>query len=127
MTTLYRADDADLLVSVLAGEQVHLDAAAILDGLTAEQAEAKPNGLPYSIAELVSHLCYWQEWFNGCLVDGFTGIAQHSVDGWPAVPAGGWDVLRDRYLQSHTRGLKPARYVGLPLPGSAQRSPSIVP
>jgi uncharacterized damage-inducible protein DinB len=100
MTILYRADDPDLLVSVLGGAQVHLDAAAILDGLTAEQAETKPNGLPYSIAELVSHLCFWQEWFNGCLVDGFTGIAQHSVDGWPAVQAGDWDVLRDRYLTS---------------------------
>jgi len=99
-TALYRADDRNLLTSVLVGESVHLEPAAILDGLTGEQAHAKPHNLPYSIAELVAHMCYWQEWFNACLVSGFTGIAKHSVDGWPTVHADGWDVLRARYLYS---------------------------
>jgi uncharacterized damage-inducible protein DinB len=100
MTTLYRADDPNLLTSVLSGEGVHLETGAILDGLTADQAHAKPNGLPHSIAEIVAHICYWQEWFNGCAVVGFTGIAAHAVDGWPAVPPDGWDQLRRRYLHS---------------------------
>ena len=100
MTTRYNADDRSLLTSVLSGENVHLEPAAILGGLTAEQAHTRPNGLPYSIAELVSHMCYWQEWFNACLLSGFTGIAQHAVDGWPAVAADGWDALRERYLKS---------------------------
>jgi DinB superfamily len=47
----------------------------VLDGLTADQANAKPNGLPHSIAEIVAHICYWQKWFNDCAVAGFTGIA----------------------------------------------------
>jgi len=98
VTSLYTFDDRDLLASVLAGESLHLEPAAILDGLTDAQAHARPHGLPYSIADLVSHLCFWQEWFNACLVDGFTGIPQHSVDGWPAAPAGGWEALRDRYV-----------------------------
>ncbi len=100
MTALYRIDDRDLLASVLAGEGVHLDPAAILDGLSDAQAQEKPNGLPYSIAELVAHMCHWQEWFNACIVSGFTGIAQHSVDGWPAVGPGDWDALRERYVRS---------------------------
>ena len=100
VTKLYRADAADLLISVLAGEGVHLDPAAILDGLTGEQAHTKPNGLPYSIADLVAHMCFWQEWFNSCLVSGFTGIPQHSVDGWPATGTAGWDDLRGRYVRS---------------------------
>ena len=100
MTTLYRADDPNLLTSVLNGEGVHLELGAILDGLTAAQADAKPHGLPHSIAEIVAHICYWQEWFNNCAVVGFTGIAEHAVDGWPAVPPDGWDALRTRYLQS---------------------------
>jgi hypothetical protein len=32
--------------------------------------------------------------------DGFTGIAEHAVDGWPPAPADGWDTLRTRYLHS---------------------------
>lgn len=100
MATLYKADDGNLLTSVLAGEGVHLDPAAILDGLTGEQADTKPHGLPYSIADLVAHMCFWQEWFNACLASGFTGIAQHSVDGWPATEAAGWDDLRQRYVRS---------------------------
>lgn len=99
-TSPYRADDRELLTSVLDGEGIHLEAGRILDGLTSEQAQTKPHGLPYSIADLVAHMCYWQEWFNACLVAGFTGIAQHSVDGWPAVDANGWDVLRERYIRS---------------------------
>ena len=100
MSALYRADDRNLLTSMLAGEGVHRDPAAILGGLTNDQALTKPGGLPYSIAEVVAHMCFWQEWFNACLVSGFTGIPQHSVDGWPAVPADGWDAVRERYVRS---------------------------
>ena len=100
MTSLYRSDDRDLLTSALAGESVHLAPAAILDGLTDAQAHTRPHDLPYSIADLVSHMCFWQEWFNACLVSGFSGIPQHSGDGWPAVSAGGWEPLRERYIRS---------------------------
>ena len=100
MTRLYQLDDRDLLTSVLAGESVHLEPARILDGLTDAQAHTKPHGLPYSIADVVAHMCFWQEWFNACLVSGFTGIPTHSVDGWPAAPDGGWDTLRERFIRS---------------------------
>jgi uncharacterized damage-inducible protein DinB len=100
MADLYKADDRELVASVLAAEGVHLEPAAILDGLTNEQAQTKPLELPYSIAGLVAHMCFWQEWFNACVVDGFNGIPQHSVGGWPSVDPDGWDVLRARYLRS---------------------------
>jgi uncharacterized damage-inducible protein DinB len=100
MTALYRVDDPNLLTSVLSGEGIHLEPGAVLEGLTADQAQAKPHGLPHSIADIVAHMCYWQEWFNNCAVVGFTGIAEHAVDGWPAVPPDGWDALRTRYLHS---------------------------
>ena len=100
MTTLYRVDDPHLLTSVLSGEGVHLEPGAVLDGLTADQAHAKPHGLPHSIAEIVAHISYWQEWFNNCVLIGFTGIPEHAVDGWPAVPPDGWDAQRTRYLHA---------------------------
>jgi uncharacterized damage-inducible protein DinB len=101
MTTHYRVEDRSLLAAVFSGEGVHLAPDAILDGLTAEQAFAKPHNLPHSIAELVAHMCYWQEWFNRSAMEGFTGIAEHAAEGWPAVSASDdWEALRARYLQS---------------------------
>jgi hypothetical protein len=60
MTTLYKADDRNLLRSVLNANGIHLGPGAVIDGLTAEQAHARPHGLPHSIAEIVAHMCYWQ-------------------------------------------------------------------
>jgi uncharacterized damage-inducible protein DinB len=100
MSTLHRINDRSLLTGILSGEGVFLEPAAVLDGLTAEQVLAKPHGLPHSIAEIVSHMCYWQEWVNCCVVVGFTAIAEHAADSWPMVPTDGWDELRTRYLSS---------------------------
>ena len=90
MTTLYKFDDARLLASILNGEGTYLGPAAVLEGLSEEQAHAKPHGLPHSIAEIVAHMCYWQEWFNACAEKGFSGIPEHAPEGWPmsrAAPA----------------------------------------
>lgn len=100
MATLYRVDDRSLLISVIGGEGAFLNPADILDGLSAEQASAKSHGLPHSIADIVAHVLHWQEWANGCAVAGFTGIAEHAADGWPAVSADDWDRLRSRFVAS---------------------------
>ena len=100
MSALHKIDDGQLLTSVLNGDGVYLGPAAVLEGISDDQAHAKPHGLPHSIAEIVAHLGYWQEWANGCAVAGFTSIAEHAVDGWPPVPAGGWDACRTRYLDA---------------------------
>jgi len=100
MSTLYKVDDRSLLTDLLSGGGGFQGPAVVLEGLTAEQALAKPHGLPHSIAEIVAHMCYWQEWFNGCAVAGFTAPAEHAAVGWPPVSADGWDALRARYLAS---------------------------
>ena len=73
--------------------------AAVLEGLSEEQAHAKPHGLPHSIAEIVGHMCYWQEWFNACALKGFTNIPEHAAEGWPAA-SNGWAAVRERYLRA---------------------------
>ena len=98
MSTLFKVNDPSLLISLLRGDGVFRGPADVLDGLSAEHALAKPHGLPHSIAEIVAHMCYWQEWFNACALSGFTGVPEHAADGWPAVAADGWDALRSRYL-----------------------------
>jgi hypothetical protein len=100
MTALYKFDDARLLASILNGEGTYLGPAAALDGLSEEQAHAKPHGLPHSIAEIVAHMCYWQEWFNACAEAGFSGIPEHAPEGWPVPSSCGWAALRNRYLSA---------------------------
>lgn len=100
MDTLYQINDRLLLTDLLNGEGSHLGPAAILDGLSPEQAFAKPHGLPHSIADLVAHMHFWQKWFNACLATGFTPPPASAADGWPAVGPGQWEVLREGFLQS---------------------------
>ena len=98
MSTLYRIQDRDLLMGLLSGAGGFHGPAAVLEGLTAEQALAKPHGLPHSIAEIVAHMCYWQEWFTRCANEGFNGVVEHAPEGWPALAPDRWEVLRTRYL-----------------------------
>jgi uncharacterized damage-inducible protein DinB len=100
MNPPFIVDDRNLLTSMLDGEGGFHGPAAALDALTAEQALAKPHGLPHSIAEIVAHMCYWQEWFNACAVTGFTGAPEHAAEGWPEVAGDGWDAVRTRYFAS---------------------------
>ena len=100
MSALYKVEDRELLVGLLSGEGGFHGAAAVLEGLTTEQALSKPRGLPHSIAEIVAHMCYWQEWFSRCAAEGFTGVAEHASEGWPAVAPDGWEALHTRYLRA---------------------------
>ena len=99
MTTVYRFDDPRLLASILNGEGTYLGPSAVLDGLSEEHVHAKPHGLPHSIAEIVAHMCYWQEWFNACAETGFTGVPEHAPEGWPDPSNSSWAALRERYLR----------------------------
>ena len=75
-----------------------LGPAQALGGLTAGQAEARVGGTPHSIAEIVAHLVFWQEWFCG-RCDGSAGpMPAHAAIGWPAPEPGGWQTLRARFL-----------------------------
>jgi hypothetical protein len=98
MSILYRVEGRNLLTGLLSGEGGFQGPARVLDGLTSQQAHAKPHGLPHSIAEIVAHMCFWPEWFNGCAARGFTGAPLHAEEGWPPVPADGWEALRSRYF-----------------------------
>jgi uncharacterized damage-inducible protein DinB len=100
MSILYQVDDRNLLNDLLDGTGAFLAPAAVIEGLTPEQAAAKPQGLPHSIAEIVAHMCFWQEWFNSCAARGFTGAPEHAPEGWPAVAADGWEDVRSRFLNS---------------------------
>jgi uncharacterized damage-inducible protein DinB len=76
---------------------------AALDGLTAELAERPIPGAPHTIAELVAHLAFWQDWFAG-RCDGTAGpMPPSAAIGWPAPEPGRWEALRQRFLDGLER------------------------
>jgi hypothetical protein len=100
MSTRHRIEDRNLLLALLTGESDFRGPAAILEGLTPEQAFAKPHNLPHSIAEILAHITFWQEWFNSCARNGFTGLVEHAEPGWPSVDPDTWDTIRGGCLEA---------------------------
>lgn len=98
MADLYRIDDRDLLAAIVGVSVGFHSPEVALSGLTGEQAVAKPAGAPHSIAEIVAHMCFWQDCFNQIGLHGFTGFPEHAEGGWPPCTATQWPKLRERYL-----------------------------
>jgi len=69
-----------------------------LEGLATEDAERRLSGAAHSIAEIVAHMAFWQDWFLArCLGHG-AGMATSAAEGWPAVAPGSWPEVRLRFL-----------------------------
>lgn len=83
---------------LLVETHTHLPPAAMLAGLTAADATRHIAGLPHSIAEIVAHMAYWQEWFATRCEGGDAPMAATAADGWPATGEGAWPEIADRFL-----------------------------
>lgn len=98
MSDLYSIQDRNLL-RLIAGVSVGFHSPeVVLSGLTPEQATTKPQGAPHSIAEIVAHICFWQDYFNQAARQGFRGLPRHASEGWPPCSAADWLELHDRFL-----------------------------
>jgi uncharacterized damage-inducible protein DinB len=83
--------------ALLSDNHAHIPALSALDGLTPDAADARIAHAPHSIAEIVAHLTFWQEWFCG-RCDGFAGpLPSSAALGWPAPAPGSWDTVRARF------------------------------
>jgi len=70
-----------------------------LDGLSVSDAERRISGAPHSVAEIIAHLAFWQEWFYKRCMDEPAVMVGSAAAGWPAVEADSWDVLRRRFVE----------------------------
>src|SRR5829696_6225829 len=98
--SLYTISDRELLAAMAAFRAGFHAPEVILDGLTDEQATARPHGLEHSIADIAGHICYWQEWFNDIAQERPRDAPAHAPEGWPRTTTGGWNALRERLLRS---------------------------
>ncbi|MCB1187119.1 DinB family protein [bacterium] len=87
------------LSTLYSGTWEHEHPRRILAGISPEQACTQIDGLPYTIAGLLSHMCYWQdrrvELSNGQaeLPEGF----QFGVTDFPAVGPDDWNGLVEHF------------------------------
>jgi uncharacterized damage-inducible protein DinB len=70
----------------------------LLDGLSATQAEQRAREGLHSVAEIVAHLGFWQDWFYARCTSQPAPMVHSAADGWPSVAAGSWPALRSRFL-----------------------------
>lgn len=90
-----------------------------LEGLSSTDAERRLEGATHSIAEIVAHLAFWEEWWYRRCSGDRAEMVTSAAQGWPAVATGGWPDVHARFLdglkklsdlpeETHTRPISPA-------------------
>ena len=85
---------AELLTETLA----YMAPAKALEALPTEVAERQLPGAPHSIAEIVAHMNFWQNWFLERAQGIPSPMAAHAAEGWPPVAPGSWLALCAEFL-----------------------------
>lgn len=90
---------------LLADTHGHIGPLPALEALDAALADQRPSGAPHSIAEIVAHMAFWQEWFCARCDGTAAPLVEHAADGWPPVTPGSWDQVRARFAAGLERAL----------------------
>lgn len=97
------------LSAALRGAHAFLAPPDALAGIPAELAERPRGETGHSIAEIVAHMAFWQDWF----LDRCDGVAvpppAAAALGWPPVASGDWTAVLERFLTGHERALAVSR------------------
>jgi uncharacterized damage-inducible protein DinB len=82
----------------LSSPLAHLAPEKVLDGLSAEDAERRITGAPHSIAEIVAHLAFWQDWFYARCIGQAIPLVASAAAGWPPTTTGSWPLVQSRFI-----------------------------
>jgi uncharacterized damage-inducible protein DinB len=72
--------------------------ARALEALSTGQAERREGSL-HTIAEIVSHCAFWQDWFRSRCEGGTEPMAASASLGWTPTAPGTWPEVRRRFLE----------------------------
>jgi uncharacterized damage-inducible protein DinB len=72
--------------------------AQALGELTPEQAERQVPAVAHSIAQVVAHLSFWQDWWCRRLDGVHEPMVSSAALGWPEPAPGSWHDLKERFL-----------------------------
>jgi uncharacterized damage-inducible protein DinB len=93
------------LHSVLRGAHAYSPADAALAGLTDALALDRPVNSDHSIAEIVAHMAFWQQWFLDRCDGRHVPAPPRAELGWPPVAAGMWSAVLTRFQDGFSRAL----------------------
>ncbi|GEM48128.1 DinB family protein [Deinococcus cellulosilyticus] len=100
MSDLLRGATPQLLADYFFGGESFVNPEKILDNLTAEVACQRPLGAPYSAAEVVAHIDFWQNH----ILDALSGVGarpvEHAIESWPSVEKDQWELLKTSTLSN---------------------------
>ena len=82
---------------------VHITPAKALEGLSPGDAERHLPGANHSVAEIVAHMMFWQDWLCRRCEGSPDPMAPSASIGWPAVLPGSWPDLQTRFLDGLER------------------------
>jgi uncharacterized damage-inducible protein DinB len=82
---------------------VFLPPANALEGMSAGDAERRVNGVNHSIAEIVAHMAFWQDWFRRRAEGDAEPMIASAALGWPQVAEEAWPDVRDGFLTGLNR------------------------
>jgi uncharacterized damage-inducible protein DinB len=91
----------ELLVDTFA----YMPPARVLERLASDEAERRAPGANHSIAELVAHLAFWQDWFLRRCEGRAEPMVKTAAQGWPDVARGTWPELERRFLSGLDRAV----------------------
>ena len=69
----------------------------VLSGLTQKQATTKPCDSPHSIADILAHLNFWQNWAMSAIGGEPNPMPATAADGWVRL-TDSWDDLVKEFL-----------------------------
>lgn len=100
MSELLHGSAPRLLADHFLGNPAFVSPEKILSGLTARLACQRAPGAPYSAAEVVAHIDFWQNH----ILDTLSGVepapVEHSSESWPTADVQDWELLRTRTLSN---------------------------
>src|SRR5262245_10660321 len=76
----------------------HVRPAQTIEGVSSQQAMQRLSGASHSIAEILAHMVFWQEFFQRRCEGIAQLIPQKAKEGWPDVQSDGWPALQSRFI-----------------------------
>jgi uncharacterized damage-inducible protein DinB len=76
----------------------HTPPAQVIENLSAQEAMRRLNGASHSIAEIVAHMVFWQEWVRHRCEGIAQPIPQKATEGWPDIQKDAWPAMASRFV-----------------------------
>ncbi len=92
--------EGSFLVFLLEGSRAFVNPKELLEDLKAEKAVKVVEGSNHTIAEIIAHLLYWQDWFYQGVLENLQPYPSSNELSFPKVAASEWNTLRERFWQS---------------------------